>query len=943
MIARMDLRSLFHSSETTRRHFFLGPALLCALSLLGPAVQAQDYYVSRSGSDATGTGTVSAPFATVARSSNVVTAGDTVIVQAGTYNESVVARTAGTALNPITYRANGTVVLKSFSVIRSYVVVDGFEFTGQTQTNTPHIQVLNPATPVQGVVIRNNIVRDLPASAQEPVHGIIVDGTDCVVSGNTVRDIRGRGLAIRGTNMIVTQNTFSALGGYDAISVAGTGHQITHNTIQDSPKPPGLTYEAKAFETGGLFGAVSHNITVSNNLVNNFEGNVGILRQDGNANVHDWTFSNNVFMNVTGALHIYIPNVTVEHNTFYHVGTADTAALKLYEVILNSVVNETADGGIVRRNAFASCGAQGDLYGGWYSVADGVTLATQNENFVSGYAVDGYSEKRGFAESSGVNGGDPTFADTTNPAGSDAQLFNTDDGFVPLDSSPLCQTAGRSYLGAYACACTSTVPVSSFTVVYNPGAGALDATFEATDKSISCGRTITAYEWDFGDSTTGAGSSVVHTYGSANTYNATLTVRNDLNQTGASQISVTVPLNAPTNQNPTVDAKIRIINGQVLADAATLILPEQADLIAIVQDDGWPQPPGAVSVAWNQSSGPVTASFSAALSTHTFATFTTTGTYVFKVTADDGGGTPAEDTVTIVVEINKAQLTVTNGTANGFADGFYAIGEPITLTADTISGSTFDHWDGFTTNEITSLSLNTASPTLSFAMPPRNMNLAAVYQGQPPPFPNQGPTVFAGDDADVTATPDGLGGWRVTLELRGRAFDQDGLPNGVLNSTWSVVSQPSGSTVQFLDQNAPNTQAAVDVLGTYIFRLTADDGDTALTPASDTVAITVNKPVDPSLPSADGFGTFPTVLRPGTNGTITIQYTLTQANQVRIYLVDRTGAQIIELKNAYESGPTGSCDWSGENDSGSAVASGVYTLVLKVGDTVYKKRVAVIK
>ena len=58
--------------------------------------------------------------------------------------------------------------------------------------------------------------------------------------------------------------------------------------------------------------------------------------------------------------------------------------------------------------------------------------------------------------------------------------------------------------------------------------------------------------------------------------------------------------------------------------------------------------------------------------------------------------------------------------------------------------------------------------------------------------------------------------------------------------TWSVVSKPAGSTVNFDDPSLVNAMATMDMLGTYVLRLTADDG--VSTPGYDDVTIIVGEP-----------------------------------------------------------------------------------------------------
>lgn len=91
---------------------------------------------------------------------------------------------------------------------------------------------------------------------------------------------------------------------------------------------------------------------------------------------------------------------------------------------------------------------------------------------------------------------------------------------------------------------------------------------------------------------------------------------------------------------------------------------------------------------------------------------------------------------------------------------------------------------------------------------------------------NTAPVVDAGTDSTV-ALP-------AKIQLTGTAND-DGLPNGTLSTTWSLVS--GAGTAVITDPSALITTATVTVPGSYQFKLTASDG--ALT-SSDTVTVTVN-------------------------------------------------------------------------------------------------------
>lgn len=93
---------------------------------------------------------------------------------------------------------------------------------------------------------------------------------------------------------------------------------------------------------------------------------------------------------------------------------------------------------------------------------------------------------------------------------------------------------------------------------------------------------------------------------------------------------------APVNQAPLVNA----------GNDATLVLPTNSTTLnGSVTDDGLP---GPTSLAWSQVSGPGTAVFANAANASTSVSFPAAGSYVLRLTANDGA-LSANDTVTITV------------------------------------------------------------------------------------------------------------------------------------------------------------------------------------------------------------------------------------------------------------------------------------------------------
>ncbi|MFO1498270.1 MAG: lamin tail domain-containing protein [Verrucomicrobiota bacterium] len=84
--------------------------------------------------------------------------------------------------------------------------------------------------------------------------------------------------------------------------------------------------------------------------------------------------------------------------------------------------------------------------------------------------------------------------------------------------------------------------------------------------------------------------------------------------------------------------------------------PLSTNLSGTVSDDGQPNPPGALTTVWTQTSGPAPAGLSAPGSTATGVTFPTVGTYVFRLTANDGGLQSSDD-VSVTIERPPAEVT----------------------------------------------------------------------------------------------------------------------------------------------------------------------------------------------------------------------------------------------------------------------------------------------
>ena len=114
---------------------------------------------------------------------------------------------------------------------------------------------------------------------------------------------------------------------------------------------------------------------------------------------------------------------------------------------------------------------------------------------------------------------------------------------------------------------------------------------------------------------------------------------------------------APPHLPPTVDA----------GTDQTITLPADASLDGTVTDDGLPNPPGAVTTTWSQFSGPGTATFANPSAVDTTASFTSPGSYVLRLTADDGDLSNFDD-VTITVIGSGGEMGIQVSVSDGDDD-----------------------------------------------------------------------------------------------------------------------------------------------------------------------------------------------------------------------------------------------------------------------------------
>src|SRR5204863_1227608 len=151
--------------------------------------------------------------------------------------------------------------------------------------------------------------------------------------------------------------------------------------------------------------------------------------------------------------------------------------------------------------------------------------------------------------------------------------------------------------------------------------------------------------------------------------------------------AATVTVNpASQNQPPTVDA----------GSDQTVILPNSATLSGTASDDGLPNPPGTLITTWSQFSGPGAVTFGDASSLSTTASFSASGTYVLRLTADDSALRSSDD-LTVTVNPTSQNLVGNSGFETD-TTGWNTSGSDAGVTLTRVSGGHSGGWSGLVAN-----------------------------------------------------------------------------------------------------------------------------------------------------------------------------------------------------------------------------------------------------
>jgi len=316
------------NSSTMRNPGSLRALLLLITLMPVPSLVGQtgaSFFVSTTGSD-NNPGSLGSPWRTIQHAANSVSAGATVYVMGGVYNESVNFPASGTASAPITFESysgqtavidgtgltcctsnpasSGNLTQGLVTIVnQSYITISGFEirnFTTSKAADTPAgVWITGSST---GVQLLNNLVHNITTTSEKNgnAFGISVYGTSqtpigsLVISGNQVYSLKtgnSESVNVDGnvthfsiTNNLVHDNDNIAIAaiGYEGVGPVGYDEamygEISGNTIYNISGKSNAG-EGNSYDADGVYCDGCAFVTVERNLIHNVDYGVEVASE----------------------------------------------------------------------------------------------------------------------------------------------------------------------------------------------------------------------------------------------------------------------------------------------------------------------------------------------------------------------------------------------------------------------------------------------------------------------------------------------------------------------------------------------------------------------------------------------------------------------------------------------------------------------------------------
>lgn len=305
---------------------FLGVALLSGLFLsmqLSVLAGGNTYYVDDD-CDGSGDGSIADPWCTIQEAADAVTAGDTVLINPGTYGGGITVDTSGTAVNLITFKGNGAGVIiegdgsgqDGFNIEDAdYIVIDNVTVQHASRAGV-RIVLADHVTVRNSTFIDNGkwgvftgfadytTVENIESYGAVDEHGIYISNSSDypVIRGNRLHHNNANGLHMNGDASLSDP-------GHDSDGIISFG-LIENNIIYENGVGGG---------SGINMDGVTDTIVRNNLLYDNHASGISIYQIDGGSgSQNNLILNNTILMPSNGRWAINIPDLVDTNNKVFN-------------------------------------------------------------------------------------------------------------------------------------------------------------------------------------------------------------------------------------------------------------------------------------------------------------------------------------------------------------------------------------------------------------------------------------------------------------------------------------------------------------------------------------------------------------------------------------------------------------------------------------------------
>lgn len=522
------------------------------------------YYVDATNGNDVNPGTESLPWRTIQKAANTITAGDTVIVKEGIYDERVTESSNGSSGNFITFQANSgdtVTVSEGFVLSGNYIMIDGFNITcsnsGSDWRGCVHITGDN-------CIVANCTIED----AARPGILTTASSDNCTMANNTIRRCLLDGMQVYGRNHLIEDNEIydirDSVNGVtrddaNGFMFHGSGHIFRRNYIYgivmaNMVGAPHIDHFQTFHESSTSGAEAGHDCIFEKNHCHHYQPGHYTFMLEGTSSypAHHLTIRNNLFevgLGVCCGANWYQNNIYIYNNTFIgnpSITTGWPCAIDLSGVNSYDIRNNiTID--------YKGNGSHRYISGGSGTVANN---AAWNSDGSTPYGVPN-------AQPNEIWGINPQFFDFIAAGGGNYHLASNSpcidtgahlSGIVDDDYDGYSRPYGGWYdIGAYEY--VGENPLLDANADASPTSGETPLAVNFTGNATG-GTSPYSYSWDFGDGQSSFQQNPSHTFYTAGNYSVFLTVTDSNNNQDSDSLIITVtdttsPLVASSSASPT--------------------------------------------------------------------------------------------------------------------------------------------------------------------------------------------------------------------------------------------------------------------------------------------------------------------------------------------------------------------------------------------------------